>query len=191
MFISRLWYLLLLSRGTISNEKIRQFNEVEDIDENEDWMENNEDGLYEGDIMQGGLASNDNSDVVVHNAKNDGHWKEYGNGIIPYVISGNFTDDQRETINNAFKEYHDKTCVKFIERDSSKHDYFIDIISNENDLGEQWGSGNCIMKKGCWSSVGFSKLDCNNDETKGVGQKLNLDNGCFYYRGELKGSAGT
>ena len=58
-------------------------------------MENNEDGLYEGDIMlQGGLASNDNADVVVHNARNDGHWKEYGNGVIPYVISGNFTDDQ-------------------------------------------------------------------------------------------------
>ena len=189
MFLARLWYLLLLSRGTILCKDLRQ---VEEIDENEDWMENNPDGLYEGDIMlQGGLGRNDNEDVAVHNARIDGHWKEYGNGVFPYVISGTFSDDQRETINNAFKEFHDKTCIKFIERDSSKHDYFIDIISNENDLGDNAEKGNCLQKSGCWSSVGFSKLDCNNDETKGVGQKLNLDNGCFYYSGELNGSPGT
>ena len=108
-------------------------------------MENNPDGLYEGDIMlQGGLGRNDNEDVAVHNARIDGHWKEYGNGVFPYVISGTFSDDQRETINNAFKEFHDKTCVKFIERDSSKHDYFIDIISNENDLRDNAETGNCL-----------------------------------------------
>ena len=164
-------------------------------DDEDEWIEGNDKDLYEGDIMLNGVApkedDNDTENLATHNARIDGHWKEYGNAVIPYVISGTFTDEQMVTINNAFKEYHDKTCVKFVERDSSKHDYFIDIISNENDLGDAAEAGNCIQKSGCWSSVGFSKLDCNNDETKGVGQKLNLDNGCFYYRGELKGSAGT
>ena len=165
----------------------------EDEEDEDKWIEGNDKDLYEGDIMLTGVAPKDDDDenLATHNARKDGHWKEYGNAVIPYVISGTFTDDQRETINNAFKEYHEKTCVKFIERDSSKHDYFIDIISNENDLGDTAEANNCIQKSGCWSSVGFSKLDCKNDETKGVGQKLNLDNGCFYYRGELKGSAGT
>ena len=50
-------------------------------------MENNPDGLYEGDMMlQGGRGRNDNADVAVHNARIDGQWKEYGIGIIPYLI---------------------------------------------------------------------------------------------------------
>ena len=88
-----------------------------------------------------------------------------------------FSKDQREAIQRAFKEYHDKTCIKFVKRDSSEHDYFIDIMSNERDNVDR-DKKNCIKRRGCWSSVGWSKKDCKNKDTKHVGQKLNLDNGC-------------
>ena len=155
-------------------------------------MEKNEDGLYEGDIMLvggGKTKSDDNEEnLAVQNAQKDGHWNRYGNGVVPYVISGTFTKDQRETIDNAFEEYHEKTCIRFVKRDSSKHDYFVNITSNNQD---NVSHTSCITKRGCWSSVGLSKLDCNNDETKHVGQKLNLDSGCFTYWGNNKGGPGT
>ena len=175
LFSLRLWYLLLLSiqgQGKITKKK--------SINKNEDWMEKNEDGLYEGDIMLvggGKRKSDDNEEnLAVQNAQKDGHWNRYGNGVVPYVISGTFTKDQRETIENAFEEYHEKTCIRFVKRDASKHDYFVNITSNNQD---NVSHTSCITKRGCWSSVGFKKFDCNYDETKHVGQKLNLDSGCF------------
>ena len=184
----RLLYLLLLTiqgQGKITKKK--------SINKNDNWMETNEDGLYEGDIMLvggGKRKSDDDENLAVQNARKDGHWNQYGNGVVPYVISGTFTKDQREAIEEAFLEYHDKTCIRFVERDSSKHDYFVNITSNNQDNVTHTS---CITKRGCWSSVGFSELDCNNDETKHVGQKLNLDSGCFSNSqwGINKGGPGT
>ena len=192
MFFSfRFWYLLLLSsqgRGKISKKNLRKFDAVKKMDKNEDWMEKNDAGMFEGDIMLEGGAKkahlgrkgDQDENLAVQNARKYHQWTLYGRGVIPYVISGNFSKDQRETIQRAFKEYNDKTCIKFVKRDSSKHEYFIDIISNGRN-GET-DKKNCIKKRGCWSSVGWSKKDCNNKDTKHVGQKLNLDNGCVRYK---------
>ena len=168
---------------------MRKFDAIKKIDKNEDWMEKNDAGMFEGDIMLEGGAKRAHLDtkgdpdenVAVHNARKYHQWTLYGNGVIPYVISGNFSKDQREAIQSAFKEYHDKTCIKFVKRDSSKHDYFIDIMSNERDNVDR-DKKNCIKRRGCWSSVGWSKKDCKNKDTKHVGQKLNLDNGCVKHK---------
>ena len=193
MFFSlRFWYLLLLSskgQGKILKKDLRKFDAIKKIDKNEDWMEKNDAGMFEGDIMLEGGAKRAHLDtkgdpdenVAVHNARKYHQWTLYGNGVIPYVISGNFSKDQREAIQRAFKEYHDKTCIKFVKRDSSKHDYFIDIMSNERDNVDR-DKKNCIKRRGCWSSVGWSKKDCKNKDTKHVGQKLNLDNGCVKHK---------
>ena len=188
MFFSlRFWYLLLLSskgQGKILKKNLRKFDAIKKIDKNEDWMEKNDAGMFEGDIMLEGGAKRahlDDENIAVHNARKYHQWTLYGNGVIPYVISGNFSKDQREAIQRAFKEYHDKTCIKFVKRDSSKHDYFIDIMSNERDNVDR-DKKNCIKRRGCWSSVGWSKKDCKNKDTKHVGQKLNLDNGCVKHK---------
>ena len=192
MFFSfRFWYLLLLSsegRGKIVKKNLIKFDAVKKKDKNDDWMEKNDAGMFEGDIMLEGGAKkahlgrkgDPDENLAVQNARKYHQWTLYGRGVIPYVISGNFSKDQRETIQRAFKEYHDKTCIKFVKRDSSKHEYFIDIISNGRN-GEK-DKKNCIKRRGCWSSVGWSKKDCNNKDTKHVGQKLNLDNGCVRYK---------
>ena len=193
MFFSlRFWYLLLLSskgQGKILKKNLRKFNAIKKIDKNEDWMQKNDAGMFEGDIMLEGGAKRAHLDtkgdpdenVAVHNARKYHQWTLYGHGVIPYVISGNFSKDQREAIQRAFKEYHDKTCIKFVQRDSSKHDYFIDIMSNERDNVDR-DKKDCIKRRGCWSSVGWSKKDCKNKDTKHVGQKLNLDNGCVKHK---------
>ncbi|KAL7730856.1 hypothetical protein ACLKA6_003614 [Drosophila palustris] len=62
------------------------------------------------------------------------HWP---GGIVPYEIKGQFTPQELENIQHAFKEYHSKTCVRFKPRTSEK-----DYISI--------GNG----KTGCWSSIG-------------------------------------
>ncbi|XP_016981397.1 hatching enzyme 1.2-like [Drosophila rhopaloa] len=58
-------------------------------------------------------------------------------GVVPYEIKGPFTTQELGNINNAFKEYHTRTCVRFKPRTTEK-----DYISI--------GSG----KSGCWSSIG-------------------------------------
>ena len=60
MFFSlRFWYLLLLSskgQGKILKKNLRKFDAIKKIDKNEDWMEKNDAGMFEGDIMLEGGA---------------------------------------------------------------------------------------------------------------------------------------
>ncbi|KAH8278668.1 hypothetical protein KR018_006683 [Drosophila ironensis] len=58
-------------------------------------------------------------------------------GVVPYEIKGPFTSQELGNINNAFKEYHTKTCIRFRPRTTEK-----DYIS----IGSS--------KSGCWSSIG-------------------------------------
>ncbi|XP_058839022.1 hatching enzyme 1.2-like isoform X1 [Topomyia yanbarensis] len=57
--------------------------------------------------------------------------------VVPFVISGDFRANEMQLIEDAFNEYHKKTCVKFKPRMGEK-----DYISIES------------SKSGCWSSVG-------------------------------------
>ena len=60
-------------------------------------------GLFEGDIAI------DLTDVK--NAIRD-ESKLWPNGEVPFVISDNFNDDDRNIIYQAIKEYHSKTCIR-------------------------------------------------------------------------------
>ena len=109
--------------------------------------------LFEGDIK---LTSEQKqeiaSPIATHNAKKDGHWGEYGLGVVPYSIKGRFTRSQRELIEKAFKEYHEKTCIRFVPR--IKESTYLKILGDDND--------------GCWSHIGYN----GNNE-------LNLAKKCF------------
>ncbi|EDS31597.1 metalloproteinase [Culex quinquefasciatus] len=58
-------------------------------------------------------------------------------GQVPFVINGNFQAKDMQLIEDAFNEYHSKTCVRFKPRMGEK-----DYISIES------------SQSGCWSSVG-------------------------------------
>ncbi|CAK1541405.1 unnamed protein product [Leptosia nina] len=81
----------------------------------------------EGDILMPGLARNGIRDKT-------SRWTD---GIIPYVMDGGFTQEQKDTIRKAIADYHRLTCLRFVPYNGQK-DYLI-IKSS---------------KTGCWSSVG-------------------------------------
>lgn len=73
------------------------------------------------------------------------------NGIIPYVIDQNLSGNT-ELINEAFQEYHNKTCIRFIKRTNQKN--YIRIFSGE----------------GCYSYIGMINMGA---------QDVSLGNGCM------------
>ncbi|KAI6218478.1 Peptidase M12A and Metridin ShK toxin domain containing protein [Aphelenchoides besseyi] len=80
--------------------------------------------------------------------------KLWPQGRIPYAISPHYSTHERALLARAVKQYHDKTCVRFVPRSSGEGDYlFIGKVD------------------GCFSEVG---------RTSGV-QVLSLDNGCMEY----------
>ena len=84
--------------------------------------------LFEGDI--------DNVDPSVgKNAIRD-TWRKWPDSTIPYVISSSFNSRERSIIAKAMKEYHDKTCIKFVPR--TRESGYINIMKGG----------------GCYSSVG-------------------------------------
>ncbi len=80
-------------------------------------------------------------------------WRRWPNGEIPYVLSSRYGRYSRKTIARAMAEYHKKTCVKFVPRESSKHRDYIYIHPDD----------------GCYSLVGRT----------GGRQPLSLDAGCI------------
>uniref|UniRef100_A0A0K0ECQ1 Metalloendopeptidase n=1 Tax=Strongyloides stercoralis TaxID=6248 RepID=A0A0K0ECQ1_STRER len=80
--------------------------------------------------------------------------KLWPSAIIPYAISPHYTSHERALLARAVKQYHEKTCIRFIPRNPGQTDYlFIGKVD------------------GCFSEVG---------RTSGV-QVLSLDNGCMEY----------
>lgn len=59
-------------------------------------------------------------------------------GVVPYEIAGKFQQQQLQLVLNGFKEFHQKTCIRFRPRNRFDKDY-ISITNQAN---------------GCWSSVG-------------------------------------
>ena len=108
------------------------------------------DNLFEGDIM---LDDNDKygNPGNDYNAKIDAHWPD---GIVPYVITGKFTDREMDIIQRGFKEFNDRTCVKFVERTQNQTHYLNITNSKEG---------------GCTSFIGMSP------HTNESGQILNLN----------------
>ena len=109
--------------------------------------------MFEGDIkLTRAQKLEITSPVALHNAKRDGHWEKYGLGVVPYSINGRFTRSQRELIEKAFKEYHEKTCIRFVPR--IKESTYLKILGDDND--------------GCWSHIGYNGIN-----------ELNLAKKCF------------
>lgn len=59
------------------------------------------------------------------------------NGIVPFVIEGNFNARDMSFIEEAVMEYHRKTCIRFVPR--SRETDYIALVSG---------------RSGCWSAVG-------------------------------------
>jgi hypothetical protein len=51
---------------------------------------------------------------------------------VPYMISDNFTDAQKEKFLPAVKEIEDNTCIKFLPYVRGEHDYHIHIVPSES-----------------------------------------------------------
>lgn len=99
---------------------------VEDPYEMKDEMQNAK--MFEGDIA--------NIDTSVGQNAIRGQSRRWPNGNIPYVIASSFSSRERATIAKAMKEYHDKTCIKFVPR--TRESAYINIMKGG----------------GCYSSVG-------------------------------------
>ncbi|CAG9807550.1 unnamed protein product [Chironomus riparius] len=93
-------------------------------------------------------------DIIVSNERTffTRQAKKWKHGIIPYKISGSFTEDQTTMIKTAIEEIESKTCIKLVPHSSEK-----DFIIFNNDVS------------GCWSKVGRG----------GGSQTINLQSQCF------------
>ncbi|XP_068219088.1 LOW QUALITY PROTEIN: hatching enzyme 1.2-like [Palaemon carinicauda] len=113
-------------------------------------------GFFEGDIM---VKSRDILyDIVEGDPKGQNSAVKnplllWPNGVIPYVISSSFSKNQRVLIARGMKEFHDKTCIRFVPRTAEKDYVYI------------------LQGKGCSSSVGRA----------GGVQVLSLGSGCVYF----------
>nr|XP_029733637.1 zinc metalloproteinase nas-7-like [Aedes albopictus] len=115
----------------------------------EEWSDDDESinpeemGPYvEGDLYQPELAKN----AVKFKSK------KWPKGVVPYKISGSFSNSEAQRLQLAFKLYRLKTCIRFVPRTSQK-----DFISIER------------SSSGCWSTVGRT----------GGRQVVNLQSSCF------------
>ncbi|XP_062386884.1 zinc metalloproteinase nas-38-like [Sardina pilchardus] len=104
--------------------------------------------LLEGDVA---IPTGRNAKKCCRNCK----WPKLPSGLVevPYKIDDDFSVKQKDDIEEAMKEYHGKTCIRFVPRD--KQGDFIHIKDST----------------GCWSRVGRS----------GGGQPLSLSRpGCVW-----------
>ncbi|XP_022241323.1 astacin-like metalloprotease toxin 1 [Limulus polyphemus] len=99
-------------------------------------------GLYQGDIA--GIDMTQDRNAIVD------HTKLWPGGVVHYEIDP-AVDFMRDKIMAAIKEYHDKTCVRFVPRTSNVVDYI-----------------RIVDEPGCWSFVGV----------QGGLQKVSLGQGC-------------
>ena len=89
--------------------------------------------LFEGDIdnVDLGLLKKSVEGQAPRNAIRDS-WRKWPGGVIPYVISSSFNSRERSIIAKAMKEYHEKTCIRFVPRTSERG--YINIMKAE------WGT---------------------------------------------------
>ncbi|CAB0002182.1 unnamed protein product [Nesidiocoris tenuis] len=107
----------------------------------------------EGDILFPRQQSEPMSRNSLRTAR---RWKR---GIVPYVIAGSFSYEERSLIQQAFADFAKETCVRFVRR-TAEPDYLM-ITSDSS---------------GCWSSVGKN----------GGAQQLNLQrSGCVTTKGTV------
>uniref|UniRef100_A0A0N4ZYF7 Metalloendopeptidase n=1 Tax=Parastrongyloides trichosuri TaxID=131310 RepID=A0A0N4ZYF7_PARTI len=107
----------------------------------------------EGDIAIKNIKQfAENSNGLARNAIRQ-RYRRWPNGEIPYTLSSKYGSYAKSIIAKAMDEYHRKTCIRFIPRDSLKHADYIYIHPDD----------------GCYSLVG----------KVGGRQPLSLDSGCI------------
>ncbi|KAK6745087.1 hypothetical protein RB195_011661 [Necator americanus] len=111
-----------------------------------------------GNKMEGDIAMENLKKFVEDNNKLGRNairqaYRRWPNGEIPYTLSSQYGAYSRSVIAKAMQEYHDKTCVRFVPRDVSRHVDYIYIHPDD----------------GCYSLVGKT----------GGRQPLSLDSGCI------------
>ncbi|XP_046679782.1 zinc metalloproteinase nas-13-like [Homalodisca vitripennis] len=111
-------------------------------------------GLFEGDIME------PPGTLVHRNAMKDKSLR-WPNGVVPYNITEDFTEEDRKIIRKAMDEIEANSCVTFKERTVDDFDYVL--------------IGDDLTRPGCWAEVG----------KVGGAQTLNLGraNYCVYFKG--------
>ena len=76
--------------------------------------------------------------------------KKWPNGVVPYVISQDFSADQRALIAKAMEEYHTKTCIKFIPRTSENaYIHFLKGPICSSDVGRSGTEQSVNLADGC------------------------------------------
>lgn len=106
----------------------------------------------EGDIVLPKKVFRDDTTGLGRNAIRQSY-RKWPNNEIPYTLSTQYGQYSRSVIAKAMNEYHTKTCVKFVPRDSKKHRDYVYIHPDD----------------GCYSLVG----------RVGGRQPLSLDSGCI------------
>ncbi|XP_071519353.1 astacin-like [Panulirus ornatus] len=105
--------------------------------------------LFQGDIkgIAGQQAGKERAAIL-------GDEYLWTNGVVPYYLGPSITSSQKEVILQGIEDFHQKTCLRFVERTTEPN--FLEIVSDDS---------------GCWSYVGML----------GGMQRLSLDtNGCMY-----------
>jgi len=119
-------------------------------------------GAFEGDIL---LASEEQRRLIndslvsgqsasARNAIRD-TTKRWPNAVIPYTISGVFNGQERAFIAAAMREYHMKTCIKFMPRTNQRS--YIRIIRGQgcsSHVGRQGGAQQVSLGQGCLRGKG-------------------------------------
>ncbi len=76
------------------------------------------------------------------------------NGEIPYTIASSYSSNARAHLAKALQDFHDRTCLRFVPRDASRHRDYVAIMPTGD---------------GCYSHLG----------RKGGRQELSLDTSCL------------
>ncbi|XP_074600489.1 uncharacterized protein LOC141854624 [Brevipalpus obovatus] len=101
---------------------------------------------FEGDIMDSLLVNGSDGKNAIRNPGS--HWP---NGRVPYVLSSDYTSEERAVIARAMDEYHRRTCIKFEPYNGNEANYL-----------------RLVKGSGCASRVGMT----------GGQQEVSLGDGC-------------
>ena len=102
----------------MNGRKIDEENEIpKDQDPVQDAIENGD--RYEGDMVlteeQAAIIVNGTKEDVIsmRSAIKENHWPRHNSNIyIPYVISGEYNDNERANIARAFEDFENNTCLR-------------------------------------------------------------------------------
>lgn len=136
---------------------------AEKISEDDKYYDKN--AMEKGGFFQGDITGfNPSSQIVFKNAEIDSQWPKYhwDHNMVPVTISRQFSEEQRNLIVKAMREFHAKTCVRFIKRRQIKsplHDSYVFIRPNVTE------------DEGCSSYVGKKDI--------GGLQNISLADNCF------------